>query len=522
MNTKEHFFIRFLKDNWIILLISSFNFFILLIPNFFGYYSYAPDEFYFIACSKMLALGYVDHPPFATYLLSIIRLFSGDSILAIRLLPALANASLVFLIGIITKRLGGKKFAQGLASFAFSIIPLYLMINSYYSMNAFEPLLLTCCVLVLIIIIQDNKPKHWLLLGLIIGIGLINKHTFVVFGVAILIGIILTPLRKYFKNKYFWLGILIVIIIVLPNIFWQIQYDFVSFKLYKNDGTVATPVLMLIPIVAFALNPLVFPICLLGIVYLFFKTEGKPYRVFGWMFLLSFVFFITMDMSRIDRVAPVYPILIASGSIMLELWIKKIHKDWLKPFIISILLIGGIFSFLVSLPIFPPKVLHEYAKSIELRSQEYEGSGKTLLMSTIHMHHKLFAVRLGWEAMVKDVASVYNRLSEQDKEKAVILSLDHAEAGAIEFFGSKYNLPMIISTRLNYRIWGYGNATGDLMIVIGSNKDVLDLFFEKVELSGIIHACDYCFYYKENIPIYICRKLKIPIFDLFYFHILYP
>ena len=105
---------------------------------------------------------------------------------------------------------------------------------------------------------------------LIIGIGLINKHTFVVFGVAILIGIILTPLRKYFKNKYFWLGILIVIIIVLPNIFWQIQYDFVSFKLYKNDGTVATPVLMLIPIVALALNPLVFPICLLGIVYLFF------------------------------------------------------------------------------------------------------------------------------------------------------------------------------------------------------------------------------------------------------------
>jgi 4-amino-4-deoxy-L-arabinose transferase-like glycosyltransferase len=184
MNTKENYFIRFLRDNWVILLIASLNFFILFIPNLFGYYGYLRDELYIIACSKRLAFGYIDHPPFAVFLMSIIRFFLGDSILAIRLLPALANAVLIFLIGIITKRLGGKKFAQGLAGFAFSIMPFYLMMNAFYSMTGFEPLLLTCCVLVLIIIIQENKQRYWLILGLIIGIGIINKYTFVIFGVA--------------------------------------------------------------------------------------------------------------------------------------------------------------------------------------------------------------------------------------------------------------------------------------------------------------------------------------------------
>ena len=235
MNIKKNYFMRFLRDNWIILLISLFNFFILLSPNLLGYYGYLRDELYIIACSKRLAFGYIDHPPFAIFLMSIIRLISGDSILTIRILPALANAFLIFLVGIITKRLGGKKFAQGLASFAFSIIPVYLMMNGFYSMSGFEPLLLTCCVLVLIIIIQDNKPQYWLIIGLMIGIGLINKYTFLIFALSILMGIIFTPLRKNIFEKYFWLGILLIIIIVFPNIIWQIQNDFISVEFFKRS-----------------------------------------------------------------------------------------------------------------------------------------------------------------------------------------------------------------------------------------------------------------------------------------------
>lgn len=514
-------FFKSLKNHWVILSLSLFHFAVLFIPNFFSSYGYFGDELYEIACSKRLAFGYVDHPPFATFLLSIIRFFIGDSLFAIRLLPALAGASLVFLIGVITKRLGGRIFAQGLSCLAASIIPFYLMMHGFYSLNAFESLLLTFGVLMLIVIIQDNKPKLWLILGLVMGIGITNKHTFVVFGVAILLGILFTSLRKYFHNKYFWWGIFITVIIILPNVIWQIQNNFISMEYYKTsvDAIFPTPFLILsiIPMIALGLNPLVFIICLLGIFYLFFSKEGEPYRIFGWMFLLSFLFFTLTNINRPDRVAPAYPILIAGGSIILEYWLNKFHKDWLKPFIVFMFCVGGIFSFLISLPILPPDVLQKYADMIELRNQESE-EGK-LLMSVINHHHSLFTNRLGWQSMVDDVSTVYQKLSAEDKEKAVILSARCAEAGAIEFYGSAYNLPPVISVDNNYRLWGYGKATGEVIIAIGGNKDVLKSIFEKVEISGIISPCKFCLQYKEYTPIYVCRKINRSMMDFFVAHI---
>ena len=73
---------------------------------------------------------------------------------------------------------------------------------------------------------------------------------------------------------------------------------------------------------------------------------------------------------------------------------------------------------------------------------------------------------------------------------------------------------MVISAHNNYRLWGYGNATGDLVISIGVRKDVLNAVFEKVEESGVIHTCDYCMDYENNLPIYICRKTKVPVKEL--------
>jgi len=253
-------------------------------------------------------------------------------------------------------------------------------------------------------------------------------------------GIIFTPLRKNIFEKYFWLGILLIIIIVFPNIIWQIQNDFISVEFFKYrkiyyEG--ATPPLIFMAAQIILTNPVVFPIWLLGIIFLFLRTEGKPYRVFGWMFLIPFVFFLLMK-SRVDRVAPAYPILIASGSIMTEIFINKINKDWLKGFIISLLIIGGILSFVISLPIFPPKVLSEYTKN-----------------RGMFIYHQFFADRLGWESMVEDVATVYNRLPEKDKEKAVIFTLNYGEAGAIELFGHKYNLPWLFRHII---ITGYGDT----------------------------------------------------------------
>jgi len=512
MNIKESSLTMFIKNNRLILLISLINFLIIYIPNLLEYYGYFYDELYMIIHSRRPAWGYVDNPPFATFLLGIIRLLLGDSILVIRFFPALASAALTFLIGIITRKLGGKKFAEGMACLAFSIMPLFLALNSSYTALAFESLILTCCVLILITIIQGKREPYWLIAGLIAGIGLLNKHTFAVFTLAFIAGMMLTPLKKYFISRFFWFGVLTAAIIVLPNIIWEIQNNFISIRYYnsvRENAIAPTPFIMLvmIPVTAFIMNPLVFLISLAGIFFLFFTAEGKPYRVFGWMVLISFLFYFLTNIDRVDRIAPLYPILIAGGSVMMENLMEGMDRFRPKPLIVSLLIIGGMFSFLISLPVLQPKTLYKYIDIIESKTGEYEYCD-ILLNRITSSYRKNFFHRLGWESMVEDVSVAYNKLSPQDKAKAVIMARHYGEAGAIEFFGAKYNLPRVIALDENYRIWENGTVKGNPVISIGFNKEALNIFFEEVELLGTIHKCDFCIYYQNDLPIYACKKMR--------------
>src|SRR5262249_56062987 len=64
-----------------------------------GRYGYFRDELYYIACARHLAFGYVDQPPLSILLLRLSQLLLGDSLFAIRLLPAVAGAAVFALTG---------------------------------------------------------------------------------------------------------------------------------------------------------------------------------------------------------------------------------------------------------------------------------------------------------------------------------------------------------------------------------------------------------------------------------------
>ena len=63
-------------------------------------YGYFIDELYTIACGRHLAFGYTDIPPLAPALSRLSGLLLGYSMTAIRLLPALAGAATVFMVGL--------------------------------------------------------------------------------------------------------------------------------------------------------------------------------------------------------------------------------------------------------------------------------------------------------------------------------------------------------------------------------------------------------------------------------------
>lgn len=74
-------------------------------------YGYFRDEFDYIICGRHLAWGYVDQPPLVPVLSRIFLAIFGDSLRAVRLMPALAISATIILSGMIARELGGKRFA---------------------------------------------------------------------------------------------------------------------------------------------------------------------------------------------------------------------------------------------------------------------------------------------------------------------------------------------------------------------------------------------------------------------------
>ena len=473
----------------------------LITNNRLSGYGYFRDEFYYLVCAERLDLGYVDHPPLAPFLLSINRWLLGDSIFALRLLPAVAGAATVFLTGLMARQLGGGRFAQALAALALTIAPVHLVIDGFFSPNAFEVLLWTVSAYILLLLLKQDNPRLWLWIGVVVGIGLQMKHTMALFGLGMLLGLLLTSARRYLRSKWLWLGGAIAFLIFLPNLIWQIQHDWPSLEFYAHANlvkNVPTPPGELILTQILVMNPLTLPIWLAGLYFLLLAADGKPYRMLGWVYLVILLILIVGQSSRPDRLAGAYPMLLAPGALIIERTLGQ--RRALAVAVTSTLVLGGVATLPISIPVLPPETTARYAGMMGVTVQIERGKTASL--------PQYFADRLGWEEMVATVAEVYRGLPPDEQAKVTILAENYGQAGAVDFLGRELGLPRAISGHNNYFLWGPGGASGEVVISIGLSEGDLREFFEDVTRAATIR-CDYCL--EQKTPVYVARRLRFPI-----------
>src|SRR5437660_8871432 len=197
-------------------------------------YGYFRDEFNYIACGDHLGWGYVDQPPLIPFLIHISRAVLGDSLRAIRFIPALASSLLVVQTALIARELGGKRYALLLSAITTLIAPQYLSNGSLLGTNCLEPNLWMGCAYFAILAIQRNGPRYWLWFGVLAGLGLEEKYSIALFGLGIVVGLLLTEQRRVFLNKWIWLGGLAALLIFLPNVLWNIKNDWPFVQLIRG------------------------------------------------------------------------------------------------------------------------------------------------------------------------------------------------------------------------------------------------------------------------------------------------
>ncbi len=466
-------------------------------------YGYFRDELYYLACSRHLDWGYVDQPPLIALIAWLVRSTIGDSMTAIRLLPAIAGAGEVVLAALIARELGGKRIAQGLTALATLMAPGLLATQDFLSMNAFEPLFWMGCAWIVIRVINTGNQKVWIWFGILAGFGLENKHSMLIFGAGIVFGLILTPQRKVFASPWIWIAGAIAFLIFLPNLLWNIQHHFPFIELQANIRRSGRDV-SLTPWAFFAqeavaLHPLTLPIWLGGLWFFFFSTSGKPYRALGWAWLFAAGVIVTLS-PRVYYLFPAFPILFAAGGVFWEAQTRWRIYAWSAGLVAT-----GVVILPFAIPILPPETYIRSAKALHVNPPAIE----THQMGPLP---QLFADRFGWEEMAATVAGVYNHLPAEVRPKTAIFAQNYGEAGAIDMFGPKYGLPPAISGHQSYFLWGPRDYTGESVIVMhGQQKDLESKFAEVQQVARVYHP--YSMPY-EHFDVFYCRGLKWPLSEI--------
>ena len=475
-------------------------------------YGYFRDELYYIACSKHLAWGYVDQPPLSIALLAVVRAVLGDSLVAIRLLPAVSGAATVFLTGLIVRDLHGGpgrrslgeggRFAQALACLCAVIAPVWLAVDHFFSMNAFDTFFWTLSAWLLLRALDEGRLSRWVLLGVVLGLGLLNKTSVLWFGGGVTVGLVLTPYRRLLRTPGPWIAAAIASVMFAPHIVWQIRNDWPTLEFMRNaagDKMVRTGFGSFWAQQLLVMNPITAPIWLTGLAAL---LAARRTRVLGIMFLAVAALLIASGSSRPNYLAVAYAPLFASGAATIEAFTSS-RRGWLRPVSIAAVTAGGAAVVPLGLPLLPVDREVAYFRATGMRppAQEHNGEGDL---------PQVFADMFGWEDMVRRVARVYHDLPADQRAACAIFATNYGRAGAIDFFGPRYGLPPAISPHNNYWLWGPHGATGACLIIVGGRRDDPHSDFRSVRLADTT-SCEHCMPYENGAPIFVCLGLNQPL-----------
>ena len=189
--------------------------------NAFSPYGVHRDEFLYLAMGRHLDLFRMDFPP-AIAILAKISMALGDSLVALRIFPALIVGLLVILAASIARELGGGRYAQILGALCVIASPLFLRAGNLLQPVVVDQLAWTVGLFALVKLGRTNDEKWWVWYGVATGFGLLTKFSAIFFGGATLLALLASPQRRWILTPWPWIAFVLVIAIGSPSWIGQI------------------------------------------------------------------------------------------------------------------------------------------------------------------------------------------------------------------------------------------------------------------------------------------------------------
>ena len=464
-----------------------------------GRYGFFRDELYFIVCGQHPSFGYVDQPPLVP-LLAAAAYALGHQLWMVRLVPALAAAGVV-LAGIAFARLfGARNGAAHLTGATIALGPMFLGLDATFNTTAFDPLAWTLVGLLFARAYLEEDPRSLLWAGVVAGVALEAKYYVIVWLAALTIGALVTPMRSIFRQREFYAGAGIAILIAAPSVIWQALHGWPFVELVHAAGhknAVVTPVGFVLGQIL-VMNPLAAPGWLAGVLAPFLRRDLREARPFSIAFALTIL--VTIAGGGKDYyAAAAYPIAFALGAIALDrVLVPALRIGYTAVVVAFALLVAPL-----PLPILPPAAVHPYAVALHMEAASRERKKLGLLPQQ-------FADQFGWPKLAATVAAVYDGLPPAERSKAYVMAGNYGEAAAIDIFDAGHGLPPVLSGHNQYHLWGPHGYDGSVLIDVGATvKD--DLPYCRSATLAATFTAPYVMPYEDHLGIVLCRGLREPV-----------
>jgi 4-amino-4-deoxy-L-arabinose transferase-like glycosyltransferase len=456
---------------------------VVLTTAFAGWYGWHRDELYYLASARHLALGYTDYPPLVPLLAAADQALFPGSLVALRLVAALAGAGVILMTGLMARDLGGGRRAQLLAGTAALLSPMLLGANVLFQTVSFDQLVWATLLAFVIRLLSSGGPRLWLGLGVVLGVGLETKYTVAGLALATTVGFLATRARRHFRTRWPWIGAAIAVLIFMPNLYWQTGHgwDSVRYTLFhrgQTDGPIAYWLQQLLLV-----GPLLLPVVVGGALWLY---RHPTFRALAFTAMaVELLFFIAGGKAYYP--APIYPVLYAAGAVWLETALQR--PAWVRSAVAAnVALTVALLP--IGLPVLPPDVMAR---------------------SGLWKVRRDFADMYGWPDLAQQVALAYGQVPPDRRRSTVILAGNYGEAGALDIYGPALGLPAVVSPHLSYFYWAPPDLAPQTVVAVGFDRKTLLSLFTDVTQVGVVSNSYDVRNEEYGMPIYICSGPRVPL-----------